>query len=392
MTTPPSVWQDKLGRLSIRCVQILAVLVVATAIVYAAISLKLVVIPVIIALILACAVRPIVMWMERRGLPDALAAAIALITGLVIFGGAITLVVFGVQNQWPTLVKATSEGIDELQRVVEEGGLPVDSAQIDEFRQSAVDFLTSSQFGSGAIAGVSVAAEVVTGAVLGLVVFFYFVKDGPRIWAFFIRPFRGRGRKRAVRVGHEGARVLGGYIRGTATVALVDTVFIGAGLLILGVPLALPLSLIVFIGAFVPIVGATAAGILAALVALVTNDLGTAIWVVAIVVAVNQLEGNLLQPVVLGNALKLHGLVVLLALTAGTILGGIIGAILSVPLTAVAWTAWKIIMEPDEEDPGYEPSHHQAEPAPPARRGVRGLTSLITGRPSAPATTTRADR
>ncbi|WP_445443388.1 AI-2E family transporter [Clavibacter sp. km1a] len=390
MTTPQSVWQDKLGRLSIRCVQILAVLVVAIAIVYAAISLKLVVIPVIIALILACAVRPIVLWMERRGLPDALAAAIALLTGLVLFGGAITLVVFGVQNQWPTLVKATSEGIDELQRVVEEGGLPVDTAQIDAFRQSAVDFLTSSQFGSGAIAGVSAAAEVITGAVLGLVVFFYFVKDGPQIWSFFIRPFRGRGRKRAVRVGHEGARVLGGYIRGTATVALVDTVFIGAGLVILGVPLALPLSLIVFIGAFVPIVGATAAGILAALVALVTNDLGTAIWVVAIVVLVNQLEGNLLQPVVLGNALKLHGLVVLLALTAGTILGGIVGAILSVPLTAVAWTAWKIVMEPDEEEaqPSPPPSPH----APPGKRGVRGLTSLLTGRASTPATATRADR
>ena len=391
MTTPQSVWQDKLGRLSIRCVQILAVLVVAIAIVYAAISLKLVVIPVIIALILACAVRPMVLWMERRGLPDALAAVIALLTGLVLFGGAITAVVFGVQSQWPTLVKATSEGVDQLQAFIEEGGLPIDSAQIDSFRQQAVDFLTSSQFGSGAIAGVSAAAEVVTGAVLGLVVFFYFVKDGPRIWAFLIRPFRGRGRKRAVRVGHEGAKVLGGYIRGTATVALVDTVFIGAGLFILGVPLALPLSLVVFIGAFVPIVGATVAGILAALVALVTNDLGTAIWVVAIVILVNQLEGNLLQPVVLGNALKLHGLVVLLALTAGTILGGIVGAILSVPLTAVAWNAWKIIMEPDEEEPTPEspPSHPHA---PPAKRGVRGLTSLVTGRSSAPASTTRADR
>jgi predicted PurR-regulated permease PerM len=176
-----------------------------------------------------------------------------------------------------------------------------------------------------------------------------------------------------------------------STSATVDTVFIGAGLFAFGVPLALPLSLIVFIGAFVPIVGATVAGVLAALVALVTNDLTTALIVVGIVILVNQLEGNLLQPVVLGNALKLHGLVVLLALTAGTILGGIIGAILSVPLTAVAWTAWKIVMEPDEEEPSPEspPSHPHA---PPAKRGVRGLTSLLTGRSSARAATTRADR
>jgi predicted PurR-regulated permease PerM len=110
------------------------------------------------------------------------------------------------------------------------------------------------------------------------------------------------------------------------------------------------------------------------------------------VVAVNQLEGNLLQPVVLGNALKLHGLVVLLALTAGTILGGIIGAILSVPITAVAWTAWKIIMEPDEEERDPEPSPPTHPHAPPAARGVRGLTSFLTGRSSSAATTTHAHR
>ena len=181
-------------------------------------------------------------------------------------------------------------------------------------------------------------------------------------------------------------QVLGGYVRGTATVALVDAVLIGLGLFIIGVPLALPLAVIVFIGAFVPIVGATVAGILAALVALVTTGPVEALIVVAIVVAVNQLEGNLLQPVVLGNALKLHGLVVLLALTAGTILGGIVGAILSVPLTAVAWTAWKIIMEPDEEEP--EPPA-ASSPVEPVKRAARGLTAKLTGRP---ATATRAER
>jgi predicted PurR-regulated permease PerM len=124
-------------------------------------------------------------------------------------------------------------------------------------------------------------------------------------------------------------------------VALVDAVFIGLGMLILGVPLWLPLSLVIFIFAFIPIVGATMAGIIAALVTLVTNGLVPAIVVAIIVVVVNQLEGNLLQPVVLGKSLKLHELVVLIALTTGTVLGGIMGTLISVPLTAVGWALVK---------------------------------------------------
>ncbi|BDZ49271.1 hypothetical protein GCM10025867_15120 [Frondihabitans sucicola] len=135
----------------------------------------------------------------------------------------------------------------------------------------------------------------------------------------------------------------GGYVRGTATVALVDAIGIGLGLFIIGVPLALPLSVIVFLSAFVPLVGATVAGILAALVALVANGPVAAIVVVAIVILVNQLEGNFLQPVVMARSLSLHPLVVLIALTAGTIIGGIVGAVLAVPIAAVAWgiiTVW----------------------------------------------------
>ena len=170
---------------------------------------------------------------------------------------------------------------------------------------------------------------------------FFFLKDGPMIWQFLIRPLPVAQRVRAARIGQRSVGVLGAYVRGTAGVALVDTVFIGAGLLILRVPLAVPLSVVVFVTAFIPIVGATAAGIIAALVALVTNGPVVAIIVVAIVIVVNQLEGNLLQPVIMGRSLSLHPLVILLALTAGTIVGGIIGAVLAVPLTSVAWTAIK---------------------------------------------------
>ncbi|HEX2248690.1 MAG TPA: AI-2E family transporter, partial [Arthrobacter sp.] len=142
--------------------------------------------------------------------------------------------------------------------------------------------------------------------------------------------------------------------------ALVDAIAIGAALLILQVPLAIPLAMIVFLGAFIPLVGATVAGILAALVALVANGPVVALIVVIIVVAVNQLEGDLLQPIVMGNALQLHALVILFALTAGTILAGIVGAVLSVPLAAVVWAVLQVWTA---EDPRVEDLNPDLPPA-----------------------------
>ena len=174
------------------------------------------------------------------------------------------------------------------------------------------------------------------------VVLFYFLKDGDRIWAFFLRMFPDDRRDKARLSGFRVMEVLGGYIRGTAIVALVDAVCIGAALFFLGVPLALPLTVIVFVGSFIPLVGATAAGVFAALIALVANGPVVALVVVIVIILVNQLEGNFLQPVVMGKSLSIHALVILLALTAGTILAGIIGAILAVPIAAVGWAVIKV--------------------------------------------------
>jgi predicted PurR-regulated permease PerM len=238
--------------------------------------------------------------------------------------------------------------MDELQVLLLEGPIPIDQAQLEAARAAVVDFLTSSEFGTGAIAGVSAAAEAVAGVLLVSVILFFFLKDADQIWAFLLRPFQGARLERMRRIGDTAPRVLGSYVRGTAIIALVDAVAIGAGLAILQVPLALPLAVIVFLTAFIPLVGATVAGILAALVALVANGPVVALIVVAIVIVVNQLEGDLLQPVVMGQSLKLHPLVILVALTAGTILGGIAGAVLAVPIAAVAWAILKVWNGPDE--------------------------------------------
>ncbi|MEY2849399.1 MAG: hypothetical protein RI885_2066 [Actinomycetota bacterium] len=347
------LWTDALGRTATRSAQVLLVLLVGIAIVYATIQLKLVVIPVLVALIIASALRPLVRVLEKR-MPRVLAALISLLLGVAAFGGIVTVVVFSVRSQYDTLEKAVLEGIDELVNFVQSGGLPVDQEQIDEAISAGQDFLTSSQFGSGALAGVTTAFEIITGVVLGLFILFYFLKEGPQMWAFLIKRLAPLSHAKARIAGDKAVDTLGGYVRGTAIVAAVDAIVIGIGLAVLQVPLYLPLAIIVFIGAFIPIVGATGAGIIAALVALVTNDLTTALWVTAIVVGVNQLEGNLLAPVVLGRSLKLNGLIVLLALTAGTILGGIVGTLLSVPLTAVAWTIIKSWSETTVPVPGLD--------------------------------------
>jgi putative heme transporter len=341
------IWNDRLGRWGIRSLQILLVVTLGALAVWALVQVKLLVIPVLIALIVASAAAPLVGWLRRRGLSPMLAAWVTLLGGILVLGGIITAIVFAVRNQWDELSTAATEGFDDLLGWVQTLPFPVDEQQVEDARNSIVDFVTSAEFGQTALTGVSRATEFVAGLLLMLVVLFFFLKDGDRIWAFFMRPFQGARLERGRRVGTTSVKVFGGYIRGTAIVGLVDAVVIGLGLVILQVPLALPLAVIVFLGSFIPLVGATVAGILAALVALVANGPVVALIVVAIVIAVNQLEGDLLQPVVMAQSLKLHPLVILIALTAGTILGGIVGAVLAVPIAAVGWAIIKVWEGPD---------------------------------------------
>lgn len=349
--TVRSMWADSLGTIATRSAQIILVLVVVTAAVLGITQLTLVIIPVVLALIFASAFEPVMRWMRQRGVPSVLATILTLLTIVAALTGIGWLITWQVRDQWEILAEQATEGFDTLVVWVQE--LPFTpspaefSAQVAELQETAVEFLTSSQFGSGALAGVGAAANFVTGFVLMIVVLFFFLKDGPQIWQFLLRPLEGERYARAQRVGRKTVQTLGNYVRGTATVAAVDALGILLGLLILGwvgfpIPLAIPLALLVFVLAFIPLVGATLAGIFAALVALVAHDIVIALIVVGIVVIVNQLEGNFLQPVVMGRTLELHALVVLVALTIGTVLGGIVGAVLAVPIAAVAWGAVQV--------------------------------------------------
>ena len=345
---PWSLWADGFGKLGIRAIQIIVVVAVAAGIIYAIQSLTLVTIPVVIALILACAFAPVMRFMRNRGVPALLATVITLLAIVVILGGLGWLIVWAVRNQWSDLYSQAQDGISDVIAWVQT--LPLFDAaagQLDDLVATVTDFLTSAQFGSGALAGVGVVANFVTGLVLMVTILFFFLKDGPQMWEFLLRPFRGQNYARARRIGDKTVTVLGSYVRGTATVALVDAVGILIGLLILQVPLAIPLAVLVFLLAFIPIVGATLAGILAALVALVANGPVVALIVVGVVVLVNQLEGNFLQPVLMGRSMKLHAFVILVALAVGTVVGGIVGAVLAVPITAAAWGVVQVWDGPD---------------------------------------------
>ncbi|WP_036964280.1 AI-2E family transporter [Promicromonospora kroppenstedtii] len=341
------LWSDGFGRVGTRSLQVLAILAVIAVVGYVGTRLTLVVIPVLIALVLAAAIFPLVSFLRSHGWPSLLATWTSLLALVALLSGIVWLVVRAVVDQWGELQAQALDGFDSLQTYVQDLPFDIGDEQIASVRDAAVSFLQSDAVGSGAIAGVSQTADFIAGFFIMIVVLFFFLKDGPAMWEFLLRPFEGHRYERGQRVGAATVSTLGGYVRGTAIVALVDAVGIGVGLAIVGVPLVIPLSVLVFLLAFIPLVGATVAGILAALVTLVAVGPIEALIVVAIVVAVNQLEGDFLQPIVMGRTLRLHPLVILFALTAGTVLAGITGAVLAVPVAASIWRAIQVWDGPD---------------------------------------------
>ena len=219
-----------------------------------------------------------------------------------------------------------------------EGPLELSREDIDRYTQQILDQFRSGGSGlaEGVVAGATIVGEILAGLLLGYVLLFFFVKDADRLTGFVVRQVRPEHHDLLRSIGRRVWQVIGGYLRGTAIVAIVDATIIGIGLALIGVPLVGPLMVLTFFGAFLPLVGAVAAGLVAVLVALVSGGVGDALLAAAVVIAVQQIEGDVLAPIVLGRAVRLHPVVVLAVLTAGAILGGIIGAFLAVPVAAVA--------------------------------------------------------
>lgn len=314
-------------------------------------KLWVIVLPVLLAIVVCTVLWPPTRAMTKRGIPPAAAAATTLVLFIAVLAGIIAGIVPSVVSQAPELANKATEGINQVQDWLQGPPINLKDDQIDEGIHTIIAKVQESGtvIASGVFTGVSTASSLLLTLGLVLVLSFFFIKDGPRFIPWLHSVSGGRaGRHLEVVLGRMWD-TLGGFIRTQALVSLIDAVFIGAGLLILGVPLAPVLAILTFIGGFIPIVGAFVAGALAVLVALVANGLTTAVIVLIIILVVQQIEGNVLQPVLQSKSMKLHAVVVLLAVTAGGSVFGIVGAFLAVPTAAVAAVVVRYIGEQIDE-------------------------------------------
>lgn len=326
-----------------------------------------VVIPVAIALLLSALLAPMVSWLTRRGVPRALATAMVLIGGLAVVGGVLTFVINAFIEGFPDLQRQVVASLNQLKDSLAKGPLQINEEQIGHYLTQAQDWLAANQAAltSGALSTAGTFGNFLTGLVLALFTLIYFLHDGRGVWLFVTKLAPKHVRQRVDVAGCRGFASLVGFVRATALVAVVDALGIGTGLMILGVPLAIPLAALVFLGGFVPIVGAVASGAVAVLVALVTKGWIVALIVVGIVLAVQQIEGNVLQPLILGRAVQIHALGVVLAISIGMVVSGIVGALLAVPMVAVLNSAIRSLVEDEEPAEPPEPTDHaEAEPPP----------------------------
>ncbi len=316
--------------------RLLVILGALAVVLYLVGKLQLVLTPVAIALLLAGLLQPIAAWLRGRGVPRSLAAAIVLLGGIATVAGILTLVVNAISNGFGDLSDSVTSGIDEIRDWLVDGPLNLSQAQIDEAIESAENALVDNRetLTAGAVATATTVTELLTGFLLMLFALFFFLRDGRQIWLWLVGLLPRTAREDIDGAGLNAWKTLISYVRATGLVAFVDAVGIGIGIAILGVPLALPLAALVFLGAFIPLIGSFLSGLIAVLVALVSNGPITALLTLGVVVLIMQLEGHLLQPLLLGRAVRVHPLAVILAIAAGLLVAGIVGALVAVPLVA----------------------------------------------------------
>ncbi|WP_291521519.1 AI-2E family transporter [Branchiibius sp. NY16-3462-2] len=305
------------------------------------------VLPVLLALIASTLLWPPTRWLRKHGFSVTWSAVTALVGGLALIIGIFAALAPSVVDQAPQLSANAIKGVNQIRNWLQGPPLNVRPDQIDDAVNAITQRLQSSgeQIASGVFSGVATAGSVLITLVVALILTFFFVKDGYRFLPWARQTFgRGAG-AHFTEVLTRIYGTLGGFIRTQAIVSAVDSTFIGIGLILLGVPLVGPLVVLTFFGGFIPIVGAFVAGTLAVLVALVTKGLTAAIIALIIIIAVQQIEGHVLQPLLQSRSMRLHPAIVLLAIAAGGDTFGIIGAFLAVPLAATAAVIWRYISE-----------------------------------------------
>lgn len=314
--------------------RLLVVAAAAGLVLYLLAHLRVIVLPVIIALLVSTLLLPPSRWLCRRGLGKGLAAALVMVGGIVGLGLIIAAVAPSVAGQTDELGTGVQDGIKEASDVLEQPPFNLSRTELKQRIDQGVEDLekNSGPLTEGVQSGAILFGEIVTGLIITVLLTFFFLKDGRQMWDWVVGLLAARRRDHLDEMGTRVFDALSGYVRGIALVGLVDALLIGLALLVLGVPLVVPLMLLTFFGAFLPLIGAFLAGLAAVMIALVSGGLATALLILGAVVIVQQVEGHLLYPLLMGRAVHLHPAVIIISLGVGGIVAGIIGVFLAVPV------------------------------------------------------------
>ncbi|MET7568177.1 AI-2E family transporter [Streptomyces sp. NPDC005492] len=333
-------------------------------------AVQLVVLAFAAALLVTALLQPTVARLIRYGFPRGVATALTAILGFVVIGLIGWFVTWQVMANIDNLSDQVQNGVDDLRNWLLKGPFHVTEKQINQIAKNLREAIgaNTDQITSFGLEGVQVIVEALTGILLSIFSTLFLLYDGPRIWQWSLKLVPAAARPAMAGAGPRAWRTLTAYVRGTVIVALIDAICIGIGIYFLGVPMAVPLAVFIFLFSFIPLVGAVASGALAVVVALVTQGVVVALLTLAVVLLVQQIEGHILQPFILGRAVRVHPLAVVLSVAAGGMIAGIGGAVVAVPLVAVTNTVVSYLKAYSQ---GTEPPSRQS----PKPRGATALSS-----------------
>ncbi len=340
--------------------RLLVIAAVLALVVFLIVQLRLIIVPLMVAILLAALLVPLSQWLQRHRWPKWLAIAVCEIGLIAVFGGLVTLVVFQIRAGFPALQEQTVQSVEQFTTFLLESPLHLTDEQITAYIDDTWNALAtdSGGFVTGALTVSTTAGHVFAGTLLALFATLFILIDGREIWTWVTNLFPSRARNAITGAGEAGWLTLTTFVKVQIFVAAVDAVGIGLGAFILGLPLVIPIAVAVFLGSFVPVVGAVVTGILAVFIALVFKGPFIALIMLIIVLGVQQIEGHVLQPLVMGAAVKVHPLAVVLAVGAGGFTAGIAGALFAVPVVAalnvmtkyIATGQWRTNPHPTVED------------------------------------------
>ena len=340
--------------------RVLVVLGLAVVVGYVVVALRVVVIPVAVALLLTALLGPVVDWLTERRLPRGLATGVVVIAGLSAICGLLAFVIQAFVTGLPALQIQVTGGLQQIRMWLQDPPFGLPPVDVQNVLDSASRSLVANRnaITSGALSTAYTLGQYLAGAALALFTLIYFLHSGRSMWRFALQGVPRWARGRFNVAGQRGFASLVGFIRATVVVAVVDAVGIGIGLVAVGAPLVVPLAALTFLAAFIPVIGAVVSGVVAVLVVLVAKGVVPALIVLGVVIAVQQLEGNVLQPLLMGRAVQLNGVAVVLAVAVGSVLAGIAGALLAVPLLAMLNSGARALVSKDGES-----IHRSAQPA-----------------------------